>query len=365
LIINQKNFFGGLKMEKTTEKKNNFSGLLPTVAVSLVIGVVIGWLLSSAIANPASNNGTISGMVVLPSNNVGDKTINYLNENFLKAQGVEAKLGGVEPYGDALYMVSLDVYKDGNKLQSTNVFATRDGNLVLLQSPLNLNEKIPAPTTTQTPQEFSYKDVVPAAKAELDAFIVSRCPYGLQMQRILAPIATGLSDNITVRYIGSIENGKIVSMHGDEEAQENLRQICIREEQSSKYWPYVSEYMKKGDTEAALTAVGIDKTKLSACMSDATKGLKYAQADFDLANSNGVSGSPTLFLNGSQVSEYEFAADHDAKGSERSAENVKNLLCYGFTTQPAACSATLSKENANTGLSEQYSGGATTGGTCG
>jgi hypothetical protein len=33
-----------------------------------------------------------------------------------------------------------------------------------------------------------------------------------------------------------VKNGKIASMHGDEEAKENLRQICIREEQKDKYW---------------------------------------------------------------------------------------------------------------------------------
>jgi len=56
----------------------------------------------------------------------------------------------------------------------------------------------------------------------LEAFVVSACPYGLQMQRILAEVVElipSLSENIKVRYIGSISDGEISSMHGDTEAQ--------------------------------------------------------------------------------------------------------------------------------------------------
>ncbi|MDP2973556.1 MAG: hypothetical protein Q8N60_00755, partial [Candidatus Diapherotrites archaeon] len=99
-------------------------------------------------------------------------------------------------------------------------------------------------------------------------------------------------------------------------------------------------------------------------MTDASKGIAYAQVDFDLANRNGVGSSPTLLLNGTPADEFEFGADNGASGGERSAENVKNLLCYGFTTKPAACSTVLAKDNASTSFSEQYSGGSTSGGSC-
>jgi len=99
-------------------------------------------------------------------------------------------------------------------------------------------------------------------------------------------------------------------------------------------------------------------------MSDSSKGLAYAQADFDLMAQFGASASPALVLNGVPVSEFEFAAGNGMQGSERSAENVKQLLCYGFASPPAACNASLSTEVASTGLSEQYSGGSSTGGSC-
>jgi len=77
-------------------------------------------------------------------------------------------------------------------------------------------------------------DVKKADVANLTAFVVADCPYGLQMQRLMkVAIAENqdLGKYFAVKYIGSIENGKITSMHGDKEAQENLRQMCIREEQ--------------------------------------------------------------------------------------------------------------------------------------
>jgi len=60
---------------------------------------------------------------------------------------------------------------------------------------------------------------------------VSYCPYGTQMQRIINEVVRNISelkDNIVIRYIGSIQDGKITSMHGEKEAQENLTQIMFK-----------------------------------------------------------------------------------------------------------------------------------------
>ena len=76
-----------------------------------------------------------------------------------------------------------------------------------------------------------------------------------------------------------------MAMHGEVEAQENLRQICIREEQTDRYWDYVRCYMKEGKTAECLESVSIDLKELDACTNDSARGLAYAQEDFDLATS--------------------------------------------------------------------------------
>ena len=202
----------------------------------------------------------------------------------------------------------------------------------------------------------------------LEAFVVSYCPYGLQMQRILAAVEPALGNDvdITVRYMGEVVNGEVTAMHGAKEAEENLRQICIREEQSNKFWNYLSCFMEAGDTSGCLSSVGIDQNSLNACMSDSSRGVAYAQIDFELAdaaldecaNVKGRScGSPTLTFNGEFVSEYDYGG--------RTANAVKELICDNLDNKPAGCSQTLSTDNAATSFSETYSSsGGSTSGSC-
>lgn len=139
-------------------------------------------------------------------------------------------------------------------------------------------------------------------------------------------------------------------MHGDAEAQENLRQICIRDEQNSKYWNYVSCHMKSGEVDSCLSLAKVDKSKLNSCISDPNKGLKYAQVDFDLNAKYGVQGSPTLILNGSKISESSFGG--------RTSESLKSMICCSSLNKPGVCSNTLNTAQAAVAFSESYSNSA-------
>jgi hypothetical protein len=183
----------------------------------------------------------------------------------------------------------------------------------------------------------------------LEAYVVSRCPFGIQMQRAMAEAvkeAPGIAQYIKARYMGEISDGKIASMHGDEEAQENLRQICIREEQPTKYWGYIGCQMKAGDTTGCEIPTGVDSAKLSACISTASRGLAYAQEDFDLNAKYGVTGSPTLILNETGISEFNFGG--------RSAEAIRAMVCASFNSEPSFCATKLTEEEAATSFSETY-----------
>jgi len=202
--------------------------------------------------------------------------------------------------------------------------------------------------------------ITPPTKAEkpaLEAFVVSSCPYGLQMQRVLSEIiknSPSFADNVKVEYIGAIQNGKITSMHGDNEAQENLRQICIRQEQPAKYWDYVSCYIKAGDSVSCLTSAGIDQAKLNSCTTDPNKGLAYAQADFTEGAKYNVGGSPTLIINGVDYNTPQLPIEFAFGG--RTAEAVKNIVCCGSAQAPGFCSQTLSTTSAATSFSQDYAG---------
>jgi len=192
-------------------------------------------------------------------------------------------------------------------------------------------------STTQA-KKLTCNDLDKAEKAELTAYVVADCPYGLQMQRLFKQIISEqpeLIPYLTVRYIGSVDGGKITSMHGDKEAQENLKQICVREEQKDKYWTYLGCYMQEGKSQECSTTAGLDVSALDQCVSDSNRGLKYAQTDFNLAGKFNVSGSPTLVLNQKQtVSEFDFGG--------RIPNSIKNIVCCGSKNKPAFCSQDLS-----------------------
>jgi hypothetical protein len=329
-------------MAESSEKKEGIKIKVSPWAIStLILLVILAILLAypSITGRVVSNNNNGVGITnKMSANDAANKSIDYINNYLLGGQGTATLVSVNEKNG--LYNVKLSIAD-----RQYDSYVTTDGTL-FFPSGIDISKTPETVTTTTVPQK-TCADITKADKPLLETFIVSNCPYGLQMQRILAPIANILGNYIKVEYIGSISNGKITSMHGDSEATENLRQICIREEQSTKYWDYVNCYIKVGNSDTCLTSAGIDKTKLSTCMTDPKKGLAYAQQDFDLQNKYGVSGSPTLILNGEKVSEFDFGG--------RSADAVKTLLCCGFNTEPSVCSQNLSTDQAATSFSETYS----------
>lgn len=280
----------------------------------------------------------------LSAQEAGQKAIDYINNNQLTQS--EASLVSA--------VAEKEIYKIRLKAgtQEYDSYITKDGKYLFPMAYDLTTTTESSSENTDTETKATCETLKRADKAVLEAFVVSKCPYGLQMQRILAEVVKNipsLAENIRVEYIGAIEGGKITSMHGDAEAQENLRQICIREEQFGKYWGYTVCHIGKGDVDSCLTSVGVNTTKLNTCMTDSSKGLKYAAEDFAAQDQYQVSGSPTLFLNGEKVSEFDFGG--------RTAGALKTVLCCGFNTNLDICSQKLTEDAAATSFSETYASG--------
>lgn len=247
----------------------------------------------------------------------------------------------------------------GAQAQKYTSYITKDGK-ILFSSGIKLDvlgEKTQKTEPSQTEEKkLTCNDLTKTETPILTAFVVAKCPYGLQMQRLFKKTIDELpqiANNLIVKYIGSIENGKITAMHGEEEAQENLKQICIREEQKDKYWNYVSCYMQEGKSDECLKTAVIDADLLSSCLSDQNKGLKYAKADFDLANKFNVSSSPTLLLNENQkVSEFDFGG--------RIPNAIKEIVGCSYKNRPEVFKKDLSKDEVAASFSKEVSGTNTT-----
>ncbi len=332
-------------------KKLDRNTILAGVAILAVI--IVGVLI---FANKGLSN--ISFLGLGQSNDQIAKTaVDYINKNLL--QGSTATLVSVSEESGLVKMKlkvgtsEYDSYatKDG-KLLFPEAFSIKPGN----SQNANIN------SGGKTAEEI-LAAIKKSDKPEIDAFVVSRCPYGLQMQRMMADATKNIPDltnYLKIRYIGSVSGNTITSMHGDAEAQENLRQICIREEQSSKYWNYVSCQMKSGDTAGCQSSTGIDSVKLNACTSTASRGVAFAKKDFDLANKYSVSGSPTLIVNGATVD--EFTSDNQPVfGSSRSSDELKTVVCSAQNSKAGFCSTKLNTAQAATSFSETYEGSGTSG----
>lgn len=279
-----------------------------------------------------------TGMAVLSAKSVAEHTVDFINNYLL--QGQKAKL---LDYGEKNGMYWIKIRIGGNVYES---YISKDGKL-LFPSAINMEER--SRLGGEERERVTCEDLPKAEKPVLRAFVVSYCPFGLQMMRILDEIIEEipeLREYIEVRYIGDIVEGNITSMHGPKEAMENLRQICIREEQEEKFWDYLACFMKKGETEKCLDEAGVDRSELRACMKDSERGIKYASEDFEMNRRFGISGSPTLVLNDEIVSEFDFGG--------RTAEAVKTIICCGFSDVPDFCSKELSTQEAARGFSETY-----------
>ena len=327
--------------------------------------IILTILLIAILVGMGRTQTSFLGLSLSSGQKAAQKALDFINANM--PQGQTASLESVNTVS-GVYEFQLKIGE-----QEYTSYVTKDGK-ILFTSGVEISPVTSTPTTTEAAAaKQTCEDLAKTETSVLEAFVVSKCPFGLQMQRILAEIVKNIpeaSKYIKVEYMGEVSNNKVSSMHGDEEAQENLRQVCIREEQSNKYWDYIACHIKKGDVDSCLTTTNIDKNILATCLNDVNKGIAYIKKDFENQDKYNdtpeckqdptkcaVGGSPALILNGKAVSEFDFGG--------RTAEAVKTVICCGFNNQPSFCSQKLTTEQAATSFSETYSsGGSASSGNC-
>lgn len=263
---------------------------------------------------------------VISGENAGKQLTEYLNKQ---------TNGGVE------YVSNLDkgnLYEVKLKYQGQEipVYITKDGKY-FIQSAVDM-KATSVQTDNSNQQQETPKDLPKSDKPNVELFVMTHCPYGTQAEKGLIPAIKSLGTNaeIKIRFVHYF-------MHGDKEEKETYNQVCIREEQSSKYWDYLSCFLSltgsEDDAKKCLDTAKIDKTKLNICLSnDYKKAKEYYNVDKGLSNQYGVQGSPTLVINGVQVE------------SGRSADALKTSICSGFNSAPSVCSQKLSTDNPSPGF---------------
>jgi hypothetical protein len=254
--------------------------------------------------------------------------------------------GGVEYVSNedigSLYQVTVS-YED----QEIPVFITKDGEY-FVQGAVPITGDVVAPTDapiqTDTPTQQPV-EVTKSDKPEVELFIMTHCPYGTQAEKGMIPALELLGNKIDgdIRFVHYF-------MHDPEEVETPI-QVCIREEQSSKYLDYLKCFLEDGDSDRCLAETNIDDTKLNKCVADSADG--YYASDSGLSEGYGVRGSPTLVINGQIVS------------SGRDSASYLNAICSAFNEEPAECTEALSSASPSPGFGYEVSSGSNSAAQCG
>ncbi|MCC7570443.1 hypothetical protein KO465_03795 [Candidatus Micrarchaeota archaeon] len=175
-------------------------------------------------------------------------------------------------------------------------------------------------------------------KAVLDIYIMSQCPYGLQMQKAVIPVAKLFKDTPNVEI-----NNKFVHyvMHGQSETNDNLYQYCVDKEYPDKLWDYIECYSEaKGKEVSCLETIGADRDVVDECVEKTISeydvvslmpsGLPVFNTHLNETTKYGITGSPGSVFNGITVN------------MPRNAEDIKTIICLHLKDKPAECDTDLS-----------------------
>jgi len=327
--------------------------LLAAIIISASIYMSAGGLQKSIEAVKINYYGSGSGAAAASSGGVASselksKVEKFLDSNFLSSQGMRSEVTKVEPYGSHMYAATVNVKSGTSVLQSTTVYISLDGKeIVLGGQAFKANETVKSQGSSEPAQA---KTVEKTDKPKAKAFIMSYCPYGLQMLKAYVPVLELLGSKADLE-VGFVS----YAMHGKKEIDGNNHIYCVQKESKPKLAAYLRCFVESGNYTSCIGTAGVDAAKTEACVAaldaqhnitglynDKTTWLSQAYPLYPVENAEnelyGVQGSPTFVLNGVQVS------------TSRSAEAVKKAICDAFKAAPSECATTLSTSEEAPGL---------------
>ncbi|MBU1198467.1 MAG: hypothetical protein KKF46_08160 [Nanoarchaeota archaeon] len=189
-------------------------------------------------------------------------------------------------------------------------------------------------------------------RPQIDFFVMSYCPYGNQAEEGIEPAYQLLKDvaDFNPRYVIYSNYGgggpnfcidaesQICSMHGIVELNQNIREACVAKHIGMDEWFEFALKMNTDATsqnaddkwESAAKGLGLDIDVINKCFDE--EGEALMAADKALGDLMGVSGSPSVFVDG------------DSYSGGRTPEAFKQGLCAAFDTAPSECNTKLEGE---------------------
>ncbi len=299
------------------KNKENLTGKFkenPWILATLVLGVLVLVLLFGGFSGLTESNVT--------GEDAGKSIVTFLNSQ---------TGGGVE------YVSSEDmgnVYKITVSYQNQNipVYVTKDGEYYV-QGLVPITEDSDSPPTKPPATNVPKSD-----KPVVELFVWGYCPYGVQAQGPMAEVASLLGNYADLKIVPYYDG------HGAYETQQNQIQLCIQKLEPAKYWDYASGFVEdiypicstsreiecdKTESVKLMNSLKINSNAVLGCV-DSEGDALFAAAS-QKAQTNGVSGSPTVTINGVKIN------------VGRTAEAYKQAICDAFTdgNAPTECATVL------------------------
>jgi len=169
-------------------------------------------------------------------------------------------------------------------------------------------------------------------RVKLDFYVMSKCPYGVQVLIAVAPVLKQLGSSVdfSANYIAD-DNGDetFSSLHGDTEVQGDIAGLCAKKYAPTKYMDVV-ECMSKdvgnipANWQSCAQQAGVDVQSIKTCYEGA-EGKNLLSASIVKTNSVGATGSPTIYLNGQSYN------------GGRATNDFLRAICSAFNTKPDVC----------------------------
>jgi hypothetical protein len=186
-------------------------------------------------------------------------------------------------------------------------------------------------------------------KPVVELFVMSYCPYGLQMERGILPVVEQLGAKIDFKL-----KFCDYAMHEKKEIDENLAQYCLQKEQNDKFASYLNCFIQSGVAADCYQEAKINEASMQSCISKADKEFgvttgydnkegwtgQFPPFNVDKADNTkySVQGSPTLIINGQEIS------------ASRDSASLLTTICSAFNSAPEECSAQLSSTSPAAGF---------------
>jgi len=321
-------------------KKGSLLRDKPWVVSTFVLGILVILLLAGNLFNFNITGNAVS------ANKAGENIL-----NFAVSQGMTAEVVSVTSEG-SFYKVILSI--DGSEVP---VYVTKDGKY-FTSSLIPLITEVDASTSDTTTQT---QEIPKSVKPSVELYVFTYCPYGTQAEKGIIPVVELLGDKIdfSIRQIGAMHDPDGCSGSACYESFEAKRQLCIEKNYPTKFLNYLTEFDGNADVGACkgldtcvtplinsiYTKLGISASKINTCMT--TDGVTMYSTEEENSQSQGVSGSPTLIINGVKVS------------SARDSASYLDTICQAFSdgSVPTECGQQLSSVSPSPGFGTS-SGGA-------